>query len=100
MIPPRRQLLRLVAGAAVLPAFTRIARAQTYPSRPVHIVVGLPPGLTPDIGARLIAQSLSQRLGQQFIVDNRPGGASNLATELVVRAAPDGYTLLLTVAGN
>jgi tripartite-type tricarboxylate transporter receptor subunit TctC len=100
MIPPRRQLLRLMAGAAVLPAFTRIAGAQTYPSRPVHIVVGLPPGLTPDIGARLIAQSLSQRLGQQFIVDNKPGGASNLATELVVRAAPDGYTLLLTVAGN
>jgi tripartite-type tricarboxylate transporter receptor subunit TctC len=100
MIPPRRQLLRLLAGAAALPALTRIAGAQAYPSRPVHIVVGLPPGLTPDIGARLIAQSLSQRLGQQFIVDNRPGGASNLATELVVRAAPDGYTLLLTVAGN
>ena len=100
MIPPRRQLLRLLAGAAALPAFTRIAGAQAYPSRPVHIVVGLPPGLTPDIGARLIARSLSQRLGQQFIVDNKPGGASNLATELVVRAAPDGYTLLLTVAGN
>jgi tripartite-type tricarboxylate transporter receptor subunit TctC len=100
MIPPRRQLLRLLAGAAALPALTRIASAQAYPSRPVHIVVGLPPGLTPDIGARFIAQSLSQRLGQQFIVDNKPGGASNLATELVVRAAPDGYTLLLTVAGN
>jgi tripartite-type tricarboxylate transporter receptor subunit TctC len=100
MIPPRRQLLRLLAGAAALPVLTRIAGAQAYPSRPVHIVVGLPPGLTPDIGARLIAQSLSQRLGQQFIVDNKPGGASNLATELVVRAAPDGYTLLLTVAGN
>ncbi len=100
MKPPRRQLLRLAAGAAALPALTRIAGAQTYPSRPVHIVVGLPPGLTPDIGARLIAQSLSQRLGQQFIVDNKPGGASNLATEIVVRAAPDGYTLLLAVAGN
>jgi tripartite-type tricarboxylate transporter receptor subunit TctC len=100
MIPPRRQLLRLLAGAAALPALTRIASAQAYPSRPVHIVVGLPPGLTPDIGARFIAQSLSQRLGQQFIVDNKPGGASNLATELVVRAVPDGYTLLLTVAGN
>ena len=96
----RRQMLRLVAGAAAFPALTGIAGAQTYPSRPVHIVVGLPPGLTPDIGARLIAQSLSQRLGQQFIVDNRPGGASNLATELVVRAPPDGYTLLLAVAGN
>jgi tripartite-type tricarboxylate transporter receptor subunit TctC len=100
MTPPRRQLLRLAAGAALLPALTRIAGAQAYPSRPVHIVVGLPPGLTPDIGARLIAQSLSQRLGQQFIVDNKPGGASNLATELVVRATPDGHTLLLTVAGN
>jgi tripartite-type tricarboxylate transporter receptor subunit TctC len=100
MTHPRRQLLRLAAGAVMVPAFVRRAGAQTYPSRPVHIVVGLPPGLTPDIGARLIAQSLSQRLGQQFIVDNRPGGASNLATELVVRGAPDGYTLLLVVAGN
>ena len=100
MNPARRQLLRLAAGAAVVPALTQSGRAQAYPSRPVHIVVGLPPGLTPDIGARLIAQSLSQRLGQQFVVDNRPGGASNLATELVVRAAPDGYTLLLAVAGN
>ena len=100
MVPARRRLLRLAAGATVLPTLARMAGAQSYPSRPVHIVVGLPPGLTPDIGARLIAQSLSQRLGQQFIVDNRPGGASNLATELVVRAAPDGYTLLLVVAGN
>lgn len=100
MKPARRRLLRLAAGMAAIPALMRIAGAQSYPSRPVHIVVGLPPGLTPDIGARLIAQSLSQRLGQQFIVDNRPGGASNLATELVVRAAPDGYTLLLAVAGN
>jgi tripartite-type tricarboxylate transporter receptor subunit TctC len=93
-------VLRLAAGTAMVPVFVQRADAQTYPSRPVHIVVGLPPGLTPDIGARLIAQSLSQRLGQQFIVDNKPGGAGNLATELVVRAAPDGYTLLLTVAGN
>jgi tripartite-type tricarboxylate transporter receptor subunit TctC len=100
MNPLRRQLLRLAAGAAALPTMTRIAGAQTYPSRTVRIVVGLPPGLTPDIGARLIAQSLSQRLGQQFIVDNKPGGASNLATEIVVRATPDGYTLLLAVAGN
>lgn len=96
----RRRILRLAAGAAAFPALTGTAGAQAYPSRPVHIVVGLPPGLTPDIGARLIAQSLSQRLGQQFIVDNKPGGASNLATELVVRAPPDGYTLLLAVAGN
>ncbi len=100
MNPARRRLLRLAAGAAGLPVLTRVAGAQAYPSRPVHIVVGLPPGLTPDIGARLIAQSLSQRLGQQFVVDNKPGGAGNLATELVVRAAPDGYTLLLAVAGN
>ena len=100
MNPARRRLLCLAAGVAATPALTRIAGAQSYPSRPVHIVVGLPPGLTPDIGARLIAQSLSQRLGQQFIVDNKPGGASNLATELVVRATPDGYTLLLVVAGN
>jgi len=97
---PRRAVLRLVASSAVLPALTTLAGAETYPSRPVHIVVGLPPGLTPDIGARLIAQSLSQRLGQQFIVDNKPGGASNLATEIVVRSTPDGYTLLLAVAGN
>jgi tripartite-type tricarboxylate transporter receptor subunit TctC len=96
----RRDFLHLAAGAAVLPALPRTAAALDYPSRPVHIVVGLPPGLTPDIGARLVAQSLSERLGQQFVVDNRPGGASNLATDLVVRAPPDGYTLLLVVAGN
>jgi tripartite-type tricarboxylate transporter receptor subunit TctC len=96
----RRDFLHLAAGAAVLPAVPRTAAALDYPVRPVHIVVGLPPGLTPDIGARLVAQSLSERLGQQFVVDNRPGGASNLATGLVVRAPPDGYTLLLVVAGN
>jgi len=97
---PRRRFLHLAAGAAALPAASSIAWAQAYPTRPVHIIVGLPPGLTPDIGARLIAHSLSERLGQQFVVDNRPGGASNIATELVVRAPPDGYTLLLVVAGN
>ena len=100
MTPPRRKVLRLAAGAAALSALTRLASAQAFPSRTVRIVVGLPPGLTPDIGARLIAQSLSQRLGQQVIVDNKPGGASNLATQIVVKAAPDGYTLLLAVAGN
>ncbi len=100
MKPIRRNFLHLAAGAAALPALLRTAAAVEYPLRPVHIIVGLPPGLTPDIGARLIAQSLSERLGQQFIVDNRPGGASNIATELVVRAPPDGYTLLLAVAGN
>ena len=97
---PRRKLLHLAAAAVMSPAVSRIASAMDYPTRPVHIIVGLPPGLTPDIGARLIAQSLSERLGQQFVVDNRPGGASNIATELVVRAPPDGYTLLLVVAGN
>ena len=96
----RRDFLHLAAGAVALPALPCAAAAIEYPSRPVHIVVGLPPGLTPDIGARLVAQSLSERLGQQFVVDNRPGGASNLATDLVVRAPPDGYTLLLVVAGN
>jgi len=97
---PRRRFLHLAAAAAALPAASSIAWAQAYPTRPVHIIVGLPPGLTPDIGARLIAHSLSERLGQQFVIDNRPGGASNIATELVVRAPPDGYTLLLVVAGN
>ena len=97
---PRRKFLHLAAAAVMPPAVSRIASAMDYPTRPVHIIVGLPPGLTPDIGARLIAQSLSERLGQQFVVDNRPGGASNIATELVVRAPPDGYTLLLVVAGN
>jgi len=96
----RRKFLRSAASAAVLPALPRAAAALEYPIRPVHVVVGLPPGLTPDIGARIIAQSLSERLGQQFVVDNRPGGASNIATELAVRAQPDGYTLLLVVAGN
>ena len=97
---PRRKILHLAAGTAALPVLPRVALALDYPTRPVHIIVGLPSGLTPDIGARLIAQSLSERLGQQFVVDNRPGGASNIATELVVRAPPDGYTLLLVVAGN
>ncbi len=96
----RRTFLHLAAGASTLSVTSRISLALDYPTRPVHIIVGLPPGLTPDIGARLIAQSLSERLGQQFVVDNRPGGASNIATELVVRAPPDGYTFLLVVAGN
>ncbi len=96
----RRSFLHLTASAVVLPALPRAAAALEYPLRPVHIIVGLPPGLTPDIGARFIAQSLSERLGQQFVVDNRPGGAGNIATELVVRVTPDGYTLLLVVAGN
>ncbi len=97
---PRRQFLQLTGGAALLPALPSIARAETYPSRPVRLIVGLPPGAAPDILARLIAQWLDQRLKQNFLVDNRPGAATNIATEAVVRAAPDGYTLLLITAGN
>ena len=96
----RRQFLHLAAGAMMLPAISPIARADAYPSRPVHVLLGLPPGATPDIVARLSNQWLSQRLGQSFFVDNRPGAGSNLATEAVVRANPDGYTLLFIQAGN
>jgi tripartite-type tricarboxylate transporter receptor subunit TctC len=92
---PRRRFLRMAAGAAALPAASRIARAQTYPTRPVRIVAGFPPGGVADLYARLLGQWMSERLGQQFIVENRPGAASNIGTEAVVRASPDGYTLLL-----
>ena len=97
---PRRHFLYLAAGAAALPAVSRIAWAQTYPTRPVRIVVGFPPGGGADITARLIGQWLSERLGQPFIIDNRPGAGSNIATEAVVRAPADGYTLLLVGAFN
>jgi tripartite-type tricarboxylate transporter receptor subunit TctC len=90
----RRELLRLAAGAAALPFAARIAHAETYPSRPVHIIVGFAPGTGNDITSRLIAQWLSDRLGRQFVVENRPGAASNLAVEMVARANPDGYTLM------
>jgi tripartite-type tricarboxylate transporter receptor subunit TctC len=92
----RRQFLRLAAGATALPAISRIAMAQTYPTRPVRIVVGFTAGGTADIGARVIGQWLQERLGQSFVIENRPGAGTNIATESVVRAAPDGYTLLMT----
>jgi tripartite-type tricarboxylate transporter receptor subunit TctC len=88
---PRRNFLHLLAGAAVLPAVSRIARAQAYPSRPVRIIVAFAPGGATDIMARLIGQWLSERLGQQFVIENRPGAGGNVGTEAVVNAAPDGY---------
>jgi tripartite-type tricarboxylate transporter receptor subunit TctC len=91
----RRQFLHLAAGAAALPALPRIANAQSYPTRPVRIVVGFTAGGSTDIGARLIGQWLQERLGQSFVIENRPGAGTNIATESVVRAPPDGYTLLM-----
>ena len=91
---PRRNFLRLAAGAAALPAVSHVAWAQTYPSRPVRIIVGFPAGSGVDIVARLVGQWLAERLGQPFIIENRPGAGGNIATEAVVRAAPDGQTLL------
>src|SRR5262245_19241742 len=99
-LPHRRQFLHLAADAAALPAASRIARAQAYPTRPVRIIAATAPGGGPDILARLIGPWLSGRLGQQFIVDNRPGGGTNIGTEAVVRAPPDGYTLLLVSTSN
>src|SRR5215472_631366 len=99
-LPHRRQFLHLAAGAAALPAVSRIAQAQAYPSQPVRIIVGLPAGTATDILARLVGQSLSERLGKQFIVENRPGAGGNIGTEAVVRASPDGYTLLQVNSGN
>jgi len=96
----RRQFLHLAAIAAALPALPRIALAQTYPTRPVNLIVGTVPSATPDIDARLIGQWLSERLGQPFVVENRPGAGTNIATELVVRAPPDGYTLFLITTAN
>ena len=99
-LPHRRRFLHLAVGAAALPAVSRMARAQAYPTRPVRIIVGFAAGGPLDISTRLIGQWLSERLGQQFIVENRVGAGSNLATEAVVRARPDGYTLLAASASN
>ena len=97
---PRRRFLRLAAGAAALPAISRIARAQSYPARPVRVIVGQAAGSSSDITARLISQFVSERLGQQFIVEVRPGAGGNIATEAAVGAPADGYTLLLVNAQN
>ena len=97
---PRRQFLHLAAGAAALPAVSRFAWAQTYPSRPVRIIVGFPAGFAADTVARLIAQSLSESLRQQFVVENRPGAGSNVAADAVARATPAGYSLLLVTQTN
>jgi tripartite-type tricarboxylate transporter receptor subunit TctC len=96
----RRQFLHLAAGAAALPVLSRVAWAQTYPTRPVRWIVGYPPAGATDIAARLIGQWLSDRLGQPFVIENRPGASGNIGTEAVVNAPPDGYTLLLVNAGN
>jgi tripartite-type tricarboxylate transporter receptor subunit TctC len=98
--PHRRQFLHLAAGAAVLPVVSRIARAETYPSRPVRIIVPFAAGGGTDITARVIAQWLSERLGQQFVVENRPGGGTNIGTEAATKATPDGYTLLMVGTSN
>ena len=92
---PRRKFLHLAAGAATLPALPRVARAQAYPARPVRIIVGFPAGGSADLATRLVGQWLSERLKQQFVVENRPGAGANIAVEAVVNAAADGYTLLL-----
>jgi tripartite-type tricarboxylate transporter receptor subunit TctC len=100
MILLRRSFLQLAAGAIALPAVSRVATAQTYPTRPVHWVASTTAGGSGDIISRLIGQWLSDRLGQPFIIDNRPGAGANIATETVLRAPADGYTLLIVTKGN
>jgi tripartite-type tricarboxylate transporter receptor subunit TctC len=97
---PRRQFLHLAAGATALPAFPPLAWAQAYPTHPVQLIVDLPAGLAPDVAARLIVPPLSARLGQSIVIENRPGAGGNIGAEIVVRAPPDGYTLLLMISGN
>jgi len=97
-LPHRRHVLHLAAGAAALPAVSRVARAQAYPARPVRIIVPFAPAGTTDIAARLMGQWFSERLGQQFVIENRPGANGNVGTEVVVRAASDGYMLLMVDA--
>src|SRR5215831_7672082 len=97
---PRRQFLQLAAGAAALPVVSRVARAQTYPTRPVHWIVGFPPGGGADTVARIAGQWLSDRLGQPVIIENKPGGGTNISVQAVVNSPPDGYTLLLVTAAN
>src|SRR5437763_2195507 len=97
---PRRRFLSLAVGAAALPVASRVARAQTYPTRPVRLIVPFGSGGTTDIVARLIGQRLGERLGRQFIIENRPGAGSNIGTEAAVRASPDGYTLVMIGAPN
>jgi tripartite-type tricarboxylate transporter receptor subunit TctC len=97
---PRRNFLQLAAGAAALPMFSQFACAETYPARPVRLIVQVPAGSAPDIIARVMSDWLSERLGQQVVVEDRPGASGNIATEGVIRAAPDGYTLLLAMSAN
>jgi tripartite-type tricarboxylate transporter receptor subunit TctC len=97
---PRRQFLHLAAGAAALPALSRVARAQAYPTRPVHLIVSFAAGGPNDTVARLLGQWLAERLGQQFVIENRTGAGGNIGTEVVVRSPPDGYTLLLATSSN
>jgi tripartite-type tricarboxylate transporter receptor subunit TctC len=96
----RRRFLRLASAAVALPASSRLARAQAWPNRPVRLIIGYTPGGSADLTARLMGQWLSEKLGQSFVIENRPGGGTNIATEAVLRAAPDGYTLLLVAPAN